>query len=174
MHIIILICVKARIANTDRMNLNRDIRFLGAYGMDGAAHLDGEQHGPCKPTEQTPYEMIGGEAGVRKLVERFYDIMDSNPDAAGVRAMHAADLAPMRDTLFEYLSGAFGGPPLYMRRPNAKCIMSAHAHFAIGASEVEQWMLCMRGALDVMDMPATTKRLFEDGFLRMADAMHNR
>lgn len=123
--------------------------------------------------EKTPYEMIGGEVGVRRLVERFYDIMDTNPAAAKVRAMHAADLAPMRKTLFEYLSGAFGGPPLYMSRPDAKCIMSAHAHLAIGAAERDQWMMCMRGAIESMDFPAATRRLFEEGFFRMADAMIN-
>jgi hemoglobin len=88
--------------------------------------------------------------------------------------MHAADLSPMRNLLFEYLSGAFGGPPLYMRRPDAKCIMSAHAHFAIGADEVDQWMMCMCGALEELELSAETRRLFEDGFRRMANGMKNR
>jgi len=28
---------------------------------------------------QTPYELVGGDAGVRRLVDRFYDLMDSAP-----------------------------------------------------------------------------------------------
>jgi hemoglobin len=33
--------------------------------------------------------VLGGEAPVRRLVERFYDIMDSAPEAASLRRMHA-------------------------------------------------------------------------------------
>ena len=123
--------------------------------------------------EKIPYEMIGGEPGVRRLVECFYEIMETNPAAAKLRSMHAADLAPMRQTLFEFLSGAFGGPPLYMRRPDAKCIMSAHARFKIGEIERDQWMMCMRGAMESMELPAATYRLLDEGFLRMANAMVN-
>jgi len=142
--------------------------------MDGVSRSATEHTEKPDQIEKTPYEMIGGEAGVRRLVERFYDIMDSDPAAANVRAMHAADLSPMRQTLFEYLSGTFGGPALYMSRPDAKCIMSAHAHFAIGTAEVEQWMMCMRGAIETMELPAASRKLFEEGFFRMADAMRNR
>jgi len=142
--------------------------------MDSASAAANAQQEQPDPMEKTPYEMIGGEAGVRKLVERFYDLMESDSGASSVRAMHAEDLSPMRKILFEYLSGAFGGPPLYMQRPDAKCVMSAHAHLAISASEVEQWMKCMRGALEESELSAGAKRLFEEGFLRMADAMRNR
>jgi hemoglobin len=141
--------------------------------MDGASQSATKHTERSDQVEKSPYEMIGGEAGVRRLVERFYEIMDSSPAAAKVRAMHATDLAPMRKTLFEYLSGAFGGPPLYMSRPDAKCIMSAHAHFAIGVAERDQWMMCMRGAIESMDLPTASRRLFEEGFFRMADAMIN-
>lgn len=141
--------------------------------MEGASVSDANRDGKPDQVEKTPYESIGGEAGVRRLVERFYEIMDSDPAAANVRAMHTADLSPMRQTLFEFLSGAFGGPPLYMSRPDAKCIMSAHAHFKIGEAERDQWMMCMRGAIESMELPAATCRFFEEGFFRMADAMVN-
>ena len=35
----------------------------------------------------TPYERIGGEAGVRAFTRRFYALMDTLPDAAPARAM---------------------------------------------------------------------------------------
>jgi len=40
----------------------------------------------------TPFERLGGEAGVRTLVERFYDLMDLEPAYAGMRALHPATL----------------------------------------------------------------------------------
>ncbi|MCB1732935.1 MAG: globin, partial [Halieaceae bacterium] len=59
-------------------------------------------------TIQTPFQILG-EQGIRELTSAFYDIMDSLPEAAGVRAMHAADLAPMKEKLAEYLIGWMGG-----------------------------------------------------------------
>jgi hypothetical protein len=46
------------------------------------------------------YDLIGGETGVRTLVERFYDIMDSSPEAKDIRALHAASLTQSREKLF--------------------------------------------------------------------------
>jgi hemoglobin len=97
--------------------------------------------------------------------------MDSIPEAADVRAMHAADLGPMRRLLFEFLSGAFGGPSLYMRRPDAKCMFSAHAPFKIGVKERDQWMLCMRGALESLELEDELHRTFAREFFRIADAL---
>ena len=53
---------------------------------------------------QTPFQALG-EDGIRELTDKFYDIMDELPEAAGVRAMHAPDLAPMKEKLAEYLIG---------------------------------------------------------------------
>jgi len=120
---------------------------------------------------RTPYQVIGGEAGVKALTNRFYDLMDSLPAAARLRAMHADDLQPMRDALFEFLSGAFGGPALYQARPNAKCMFSAHAPFRIGEAERNQWMLCMRGALESLALDKAVADTFEAEFLKMAEAL---
>jgi len=117
----------------------------------------------------TPYDLIGGEMVVRRIVDRFYDIMDSAPEAAGIRAMHAADLGPMRQALFEFLSGWLGGPRSY-----AKCIMSAHRPFAIGDAERDAWMLCMRQALTDSGVTGELYDLLDGAFLRMASAFRNR
>ena len=124
--------------------------------------------------ERSPYDLIGGEARVRKIVDRFYDIMDSAPEAAAIRAMHAADLSPMRERLFEFLSGWLGGPPLYFQRPDHKCIVSAHRPFAIGAAERDQWMTCMRRAMEDCGVPEDMRALLDQAFSRVAEAFRNR
>jgi hemoglobin len=131
--------------------------------MDNVAEAAAEQ------TRQTPYEMLGGEAGLRRLVDRFYDIMETDPAAAGIRAMHAPDLAPMRKLLFAFFSGWLGGPRLY-----SACVMSAHNRFAIGESERDQWLNCMRRAAAETEMPAELREPFERILRRMADGMRNR
>lgn len=126
------------------------------------------------PREDTPYDMIGGEATVRRIVDRFYDLMDSTPEAARIRAMHAADLSPMRERLFEFLSGWLGGPPLYYQRPDPKCIVSAHRSLSIGGAERDAWMTCMRQAMEDCGVPADVRTLLDPALLRMADAFRNR
>lgn len=59
----------------------------------------------------TLYSVIG-EEGLRKLVDRFYDIMDTDSSAREIRAMHPTDLTESRDKLFMFLVGRFGGPPV--------------------------------------------------------------
>ena len=71
-------------------------------------------------TAQTPYQILG-EAGIRELTSTFYDIMDTLPEAAELRAMHASDLTAMKEKLAEYLTGWMGGPP---------CMPTATVRFA--------------------------------------------
>lgn len=64
---------------------------------------------------KTPFELLGGAQGVRRLVERFYQLMDTLPEAARIRALHPADLAGSTDKLYKFLSGWLGGPALYVQ-----------------------------------------------------------
>ena len=121
----------------------------------------------------TPYELIGGEAAVRRLADRFYAIMDTDPRASRIRAMHDQDLAPIRQMLFEFLSGWLGGPPLYFNRPERRCIMSAHRPFAIGQAERDEWMMCMRRALDECELTPGMRALLDQAYSRMANMFRN-
>jgi hemoglobin len=126
------------------------------------------------PAKPTPYDLIGGEETVRRLSDRFYEIMDTDPAASRVRAMHGEDLAPIRQLLFEFLSGWLGGPPIYFNRPEHRCVMSAHRPFAIGEAERDEWMMCMRKAMDDCALPAEMRALLDQGFARMTNAMRSR
>ena len=53
----------------------------------------------------TPYAELGGEAGIRRLVHRFYQLMDTLPEAWDVRQMHPEDLSGSEEKLFMYLTG---------------------------------------------------------------------
>jgi hemoglobin len=68
------------------------------------------------PSGPTPFERLGGEAGVRALVDRFYDLMDLEPAYAGIRALHPSSLDGSRDKLHWFLCGWLGGPDLYQQR----------------------------------------------------------
>jgi hemoglobin len=132
-----------------------------------------EATGETAKTEMTPYRQIGGEATVRRLADRFYEIMDTDPGAARIRAMHGRDLAPIRTLLFEFLSGWLGGPPIYFQKPEHRCIMSAHRPYAIGEVERDEWMMCMRRAMDECGLQADMRALLDQAFSRMANQFRN-
>ncbi|QDQ28786.1 group II truncated hemoglobin [Chitinimonas arctica] len=122
----------------------------------------------------TPYEVIGAEAGVRLLVQRFYDIMDSDPVAAGVRAAHSADLSEARERLYLFLVGWMGGPALYVEKHGHPMLRARHLPFRIDERMRDEWLYCMYKAMDEQlgDRPALKLHL-EQAFMRTADFMRN-
>ncbi|MDP2134826.1 MAG: group II truncated hemoglobin [Sulfuritalea sp.] len=95
----------------------------------------------------TPFARIGGEAGVRRLVKRFYELMDTLPEAYGIRKLHQADLSSAEEKLFMFLCGWLGGPQLYAEKFGHPRLRARHLPFPIASDEAAQWMLCMRQAM---------------------------
>lgn len=125
------------------------------------------------PPQATPYERIGGEAAVRRLVHRFYQLMDELPEAYGIRKLHPADLGESRNKLYWFLSGWTGGPPLYTDRFGHPFLRRRHMPFAIGGSERDQWMACMKRAMDDVGLDERLKAELEAAFFKTADFMRN-
>jgi hemoglobin len=123
--------------------------------------------------DQTPYQLIGGAERVRELVDRFYDYMDSLPEARKIRAMHAKSLRASREKLYLFLSGWLGGPDLYVEKYGHPMLRRRHLPFAIGSEERDQWLLCMRHALDDMQLEAGLRNYLDQNFWRTADHMRN-
>src|SRR5210317_2199255 len=123
--------------------------------------------------EKTPYQLLG-EQGIRELTDAFYDIMDTLPEAAGVRAMHARDLAPMKEKLAEYLIGWMGGPPLYADKYGTVCMTTPHEPYHIGPEERDQWLLCMDGALAQTGASEELVEMLQVPLFRIADAIRNK
>jgi len=100
----------------------------------------------------TPFARIGGEPAVRRLVKRFYELMDTLPEAYAIRKMHQADLGSAEEKLFMFLCGWLGGPQLYVEKYGHPKLRARHQPFAIASEEAGQWMLCMRTAMaEVID-----------------------
>ncbi|HRE12814.1 MAG TPA: group II truncated hemoglobin [Usitatibacteraceae bacterium] len=120
------------------------------------------------------YDRLGGEAGVRALVDRFYDLMDLEPEFAKLRAMHPPRLEGSRDKLFWFLSGWLGGPPLFAEKIGAPMLRARHLPFSIGVEERDQWLLCMSRAMDEEGVDAALQRGLAEAFFGTADWMRNR
>jgi hemoglobin len=119
------------------------------------------------------YQMAGGEQGIHNLVEQFYALMDTLPQARAIRAMHPADLSHAKQRLFMFLSGWLGGPPLYEECFGHPRLRQKHISFPISEAERDAWMLCMTLALDeVIEEPALRTQLTQS-FFKTADFLRN-
>ena len=125
-------------------------------------------------TGQSPYELLGGEAVVRRLVDTFYDQMDEDPEFFGIRKLHPASLAASRDKLSMFLTGWLGGPPLYTSEFGHPRLRARHLPFAIGEAERDQWMACMAKALEVVGIELSMRERLIASFANTADWMRNR
>jgi len=124
-------------------------------------------------SQHSDYERLGGAQQLRLLVDRFYDLMHELPETRAVRELHPEDLTGSRQKLFEFLSGWLGGPPLFVEKHGPPMLRRRHLPFRIGAQESDQWLLCMRTALDefVTDEELRT-RLFAN-LSKVAEHMRN-
>lgn len=121
----------------------------------------------------TPYELMGGEAGVKALVEKFYDYMVSLPDVKEVRDMHEDDLTDARTKLFKFLSGWLGGPDLYIKEYGHPRLRMRHFPFAIASRHRDQWMMCMQKALAEIEMDQDLKSKISQALEHLATHMIN-
>lgn len=122
---------------------------------------------------QTHYARIGGEEKVAQLVDRFYDLMDEDPDYFGIRKLHPQDLSGSRQKLFMFLSGWMGGPPLYVEAHGHPMLRARHLPFPIGVSERDQWMGCMLRAMRDVELDEGLQNELTQAFARTADHMRN-
>lgn len=122
---------------------------------------------------QTPYDLLGGETGVRQLATVFYDVMSERADAATIRHMHAQNLDAIKEKLFEFMSGWLGGPPLFAAKHGSICLVSAHRPFAIGRDERDQWLACMDEALQRVGAGEEVRAMLKTPLFRIADAIRN-
>lgn len=120
------------------------------------------------------YELIGGESGLRALVNRFYDLMDSASEASSIRAFHPKSLEQSREKLLMFLSGWSGGPPLYIERYGHPKLRLRHLPFLIGDQERDEWLWCMRTALAETTILPETVALLNTRFAEIANFMRNR
>lgn len=122
----------------------------------------------------TAYTLIGGGEAIGQLVDRFYDLMELEPDFAVIRQMHPADLTASRDKLNLFLNGWMGGPELYHEKYGHPMLRARHLPFPIGSVERNQWLDCMQRAMDEVAIDAPLKARLHESFFATADWMRNK
>ncbi len=122
----------------------------------------------------TLYEAIGGDQAVRALTRRFYELMDTLPEAARCRAIHPADLSRSEDKLYDYLTGYLGGPPVYVEKYGHPRLRARHFSAPIGVAERAEWLLCFQRAMDETIENPKLREIIWAPVERLAHHMQNR
>ena len=122
----------------------------------------------------TAFEYIGGQPTIDAIVDDFYRNMDSLPEARDIRAMHAADLAPINLVLKKYLAEWLGGPKNYSAERGHPMLRARHLPFPIGIADRDAWLLCMNRALDAHIAAGAVRENIRDAITNLADWMRNR
>jgi hemoglobin len=139
-----------------------------------SSHLPAADPDEAPPAGPTPFERLGGEPGVRALVERFYDLMDLEPAYALLRSVHGSTLDDARDKLFWFLCGWLGGPDHFVQRFGHPRLRARHLPFSIGGAERDQWLACMFQAMQECGVEPVLRERLERSLFDTADWMRNR
>lgn len=122
-------------------------------------------------SEPSPYERIGGRAGVKALTDRFYDLMAHDPAYQALRDLHAEDLGPVRASLADFLMGWLGGPRDWFEARPGVCMMKAHANVPVTAETAAQWRQAMVRAFADTGVDPGLAAEIDQVFARMGQAL---
>ena len=97
------------------------------------------------------YHLVGGSATFKKLVEKFYEGVATDPL---LRPMYPEeDLGPAAERLQLFLEQYWGGPTTYQEQRGHPRLRMRHNAFKIGPAARDAWLLHMRSALESLQLP---------------------
>jgi hemoglobin len=101
-------------------------------------------------SEQTFYEKIGGERTFNDLVSHFYALVAVNPI---LRPMYPEnDLHGAGRRLQLFLEQYWGGPSTYSEERGHPRLRMRHAEFHIDLAARDAWLLCMKDAVNGLEV----------------------
>lgn len=109
-------------------------------------------------TLDVSYRSAGEEKGIRKLVDDFYQEMETQIKGKYIRSMHKDSLEVIKDKLSLFLMGWLGGPRKYAEKYGGISIPMVHKHLVINEEERDAWLFCMAEALKYQDYDEDFKK----------------
>jgi hemoglobin len=121
--------------------------------------------------EPTIYEVAGGDAPFRDLVERFYAYVEADPV---LRPMFPDDLEAGKVFQFLFLTQFFGGPTRYGDMRGHPRLRMRHSPFAINRDARDRWLSHMLRALGETGIPDPAFTAMRDYFVQGSQFLINR
>ncbi len=114
---------------------------------------------PRASQPQSLYDAVGGEPTFRRIVARFYELVEVDEI---LRPLYPeADLGPAEERLRLYLVEHWGGPAAYTQMRGAARLAARHMPFRIARTHRDAWLRAMRIAVDEAALaPAHRARLW--------------
>ncbi len=125
------------------------------------------------------YEIIGQEQGIKVLVSKFYQVMETDPKAKECLLVHELNEGKVdeetKEKFFMFLSGWFGGPNLFIENFGHPKMRARHLHVPISKIEKDQWLYCMSKALDTHNkkIKRDDRYRFDGSFKALASRIQN-
>lgn len=120
--------------------------------------------------EQTVYQMAGGEAAFRRLVDDFYARVEADDQ---LRPMFPADLTPGKEWQYLFLMQFFGGPQRYAQERGHPRLRMRHMPFAIDENARNRWLGHMLAAIDAVGIEDPARAIMREYFERASTHMIN-
>jgi hemoglobin len=119
-----------------------------------------------------PASLSGSNYAVARWKILLFQVAQINdPAYRELRALHAADLDPMRHSLSGFLTAWVGGPRDWFLENPGNCMMSLHAPIAVTRQTAEQWVDAMSHALRSCAVSPDLAAKIETAFAAMAANM---
>ena len=121
-------------------------------------------------------DRIGGEEADHRLVDRFYDLIETLPQGAAIMDMHLRGhgLSHVRPEQFAFLCGFFGGRRYYHERHGHMNLREIHAHVEIRTQDAEDWLAVMDRAMTETGVAEPMRGQIAATFRRAALMLVNR
>lgn len=119
---------------------------------------------------ETIYTKIGPER-LQDLVNRFYDLVFNE---SSIAHLFNTETTLIREKQYMFLTQFLGGPQLYSEKYGHPRMKARHLSHAIGIAEKEEWLRCMRKAIDSMNFEDDLGDVLYQCFPAVAQHMVNR
>jgi hemoglobin len=114
---------------------------------------------------------MGGADTIARLVDGFYRRVQAHP---ALSQLFPEDIQPVRERQYAFLTQFFGGPDLYTRQFGHPMMRARHLPHPISPERRDEWLACMRGALDEVGLTGPLRTLVYERLALTAQHMVNR
>ncbi|MFC4320632.1 globin domain-containing protein [Litchfieldia salsa] len=110
---------------------------------------------------RSPYEALGGEDTLSKLVDAFYSRVGQHPDLSPI---FPTDLTETARVQIQFLTQYLGGPTNYTDEHGHPMLRARHMPFEITPKRAQAWLACMKEAMEEIGLDGPLK---DDFFHRL-------